>query len=59
MVDFENKLELRDQKYQTNGNVRDENNNGKFVFTTKEFYVICYRSFVNLLYVNHILKGKY
>ena len=25
IVDFVNKLELNDQKYQTNGNVRDEN----------------------------------
>ena len=35
MVDFVNKLESSDQKYQTNGNVRDENYNGKFLFTIK------------------------
>ena len=38
MVDFVNKLELIDQKYQTNGNVRDENYNGKFLFTMNYFF---------------------
>ena len=37
MVDFVNKPELSDQKYQTNGNLRDKNYNGKFLFTMKEF----------------------
>ena len=37
MVDFVNKLELSGQKYQTNGNVKDENYNGNFLFLMKEF----------------------
>ena len=37
MVNFVNKLELSDQKYQTNGNVRDENYQGKLLFTMMEF----------------------
>ena len=37
MVDFLNKLELIDQKYHTNGNVRDENYKGKFLFHINEF----------------------
>ena len=37
MVDFVNKIEVSDQKYQTNGNVRDENYNVKFLFNMKDF----------------------
>ena len=37
MVGFVNKLELSDQKYQTNGNLRDENYKGKFLFSMKDF----------------------
>ena len=37
MVYFVNKIELSGQKYNTNGNVRDENYNGKFLFTMKDF----------------------
>ena len=37
MVDFLNKLELSDQKYQTNGIVRYENYGRKFLFTMKYF----------------------
>ena len=37
MVDFVNKLELSDQKYQTNGNVIYENYKGKFLFPMKYF----------------------
>ena len=37
MVDFLNKLELSDQKYQNNGNLRDEHYNGKFLFPMKYF----------------------
>ena len=37
MADFLNKLEISDQKYQTNGNVRDENSKGKILFLIKEF----------------------
>ena len=40
MVDFVNKLELSDQKYQTNGNLRDENYNGKLLFFMKDFVSI-------------------
>ena len=32
-----NKLELSDQKYQTNGNVRYENYKGKFLLPMKDF----------------------
>ena len=42
MVDFVNKLELNDKKYQTNGNVRDENYNGKFLFPMKELVFLFY-----------------
>ena len=38
MVDFINKLQLSNQKYQTNGNVRVEYYNGKFVFPMKDFF---------------------
>ena len=37
MVDFVNKIELRYQKYHTNGNVRDEHYKGKFLFPVKCF----------------------
>ena len=37
MVNFLNKLELIDQKYQTNGNVRDGNYNGNFLFPMRDF----------------------
>ena len=36
-MNFVNKLELSDQKYQTNGNVRDENYKGKFGFPIEDF----------------------
>ena len=37
MVDFVNKRERSDQQYQTNGNLRDENYKGKFLFSMKDF----------------------
>ena len=37
MVDFVNKIEFSDNKYQTNGTVRDEKYKGKFLFTMKYF----------------------
>ena len=37
MVDFTNKIDLCDQKYQNNGNVRDENYNLTFIFPIKDF----------------------
>ena len=37
MINFVNKIELSDQNYQTNGNVRYENYKGKFLFPMKEF----------------------
>ena len=37
MVGFVNKLKLSDQKYHTNGNVRDENYNEKLLFPMKDF----------------------
>ena len=37
MINFVNKLELSDQKYQTNGNLRDENYIGKCLFSIKDF----------------------
>ena len=37
MVNFVNKIELSDQKYQTNGNVRDGNYKGRFLFPMKGF----------------------
>ena len=37
MVVFVNKLELRDQKHQTNGIVRDESYKGKLLFFMKYF----------------------
>ena len=40
MVDFVNKLELSYQKYQTNGNARDESYNETLLFTMKEFSLL-------------------
>ena len=37
MMDFVNKLKLSDQTYQTNGNVRNGNYKGKFLFATEYF----------------------
>ena len=37
MVDFINKIELSDHKYQSNGNIRYENYKWKFLFTMKDF----------------------
>ena len=37
MVDFFNKLELIDQKYQTNGTIIGESYKGKLLFTMKDF----------------------
>ena len=36
-MNFVNKLELSDQKYQNNGNLRDENFKGKFLYPMKDF----------------------
>ena len=36
MFYFVNKLDLNYRKYQTNGNVRDENHNVKFPFPVKD-----------------------
>ena len=36
-MDIVNEIELIDQKHQTNGNIRDENYKGKFLFTIKDF----------------------
>ena len=55
MVGFINKLELSDQKHQTNGTVRDENYKVKFLFPMKEFlsfgtdlHSICFMSTILL-----------
>ena len=37
MVNFVNKLGLSDQKYQTNGNLIDENYKEKLLFPMKDF----------------------
>ena len=37
MVDFVNKLDLSDQKDQTNGNVKYENYKGKLLFPMNDF----------------------
>ena len=37
MVDFVNKLELSDQKYHTNADLRYKYYKGKYLFTMKEF----------------------
>ena len=37
MVDFVNKLDLSDNKYQNNGNLIDEDYKGKLLFSIKEF----------------------
>ena len=36
-MDFVNKLELSDQKYQTNGNIRNESNKENLLFPMKYF----------------------
>ena len=37
MMNFVNKLELSDQKYELNGNLRDENYKERFLFPIKDF----------------------
>ena len=37
MVDFANKLELRNKKYQANGTVIDKDYKGKFLITMNKF----------------------
>ena len=37
MMNFVDKVELSDKKYQTNGYVRDENYKGKFLLLMKDF----------------------
>ena len=37
VADFLNKLDLSDQKYQINGNVRDDNYKGGLLFPMKDF----------------------
>ena len=59
MMDFVNKLELSDQKYQTNKNVRDEHYKGRVFISYEEPCVIRYISQVNVFYVYHIIKRKY
>ena len=58
MVDFLNKTELSDQKYQTNGNVRGENYKRSFS-SYERLLVIWYRYPVNIFYVKNILKRQY
>ena len=41
MVDFVNKLDLSDKKYQTNENVRDEHYKVKLLFPMEDFGVNC------------------
>ena len=36
-MNFMNKLELNDRNYRTNGNIRDKNCKGTFLFTIKRF----------------------
>ena len=36
MVNFLNKLELSDQKYHTNGNIKDQNYKRKILFPMKD-----------------------
>ena len=48
MINFVNKLELSDQKYQTNGNIRDENYKGDFLISYEGLFVIRNRSSVNV-----------
>ena len=58
MVDFMNKLELSDQKYQTNGIVRYNNYKGKVLISYEGLFVIRKRSLVNVFYDNHIIKRQ-
>ena len=37
-IGFVNRLKLKNQKYQSNGNRREENYKGNFSFPTKEFF---------------------
>ena len=50
MVDFVNKLDLSDQKYQNNGNVRHENDKGKLLFTMKDFVLYFTRKLKQFLF---------
>ena len=42
MIYFLLKLELSDQNYDTNGNIRYENYKGKFLFNMNYFFIILY-----------------
>ena len=57
MVNFVNKLELSDQKYQTNGNVRDENYNRKLLFPMKDF--VAFGTYFQSMYFMSIILLKY
>ena len=48
MMHFFNKLELSDQKHQTNGNIRDENYKGIFLFNMKDF--VSFRTYCKSMY---------
>ena len=53
MVDFVNKIELVDQKYPNNGNVRVENYKRKFLFTMKDFAPFC-KDFQSMYFISII-----
>ena len=58
MVNFLHKLDLSDQKYQTNGVLRDENDKEKLFFPIK--YFVSYGTYRQLMYFmsNIFLKDK-
>ena len=57
MVDFVNKLDSSDQKYLTNGIVRDESNNRKLFFTMKDF--LSFGAYHQSMYLMSTILLKY
>ena len=57
MVDFVNKLDSSDQKYLTNGIVRDESNKRKLFFTMKDF--VSFGAYHQSMYLMSTILLKY
>ena len=53
MVYFVNKLDLSDQKYKTNGNIRNESYKGKFLFFMKDF--VSFGTYCQSMYLMQII----
>ena len=58
MVDFMNKLDINDEKHQSNGNVRDNNYKSRLLFPIKYFVLFRTNSQSIYLMSNRLLKYK-